>query len=226
MIAKIIVHAATRAEAARKLAAACARGRGLAGKDQRRLPGPRAAHPDFVARPGRYRLHRRAPATLMPPAEPSRRRAGDRRPRTGLPSSPAARPGLPAERRAAHRGPAGDAARPGLSRCRLDRIGPCCRCPRRTARSSCSRTASPTCSATPPSNAPDAEAAAGTGAVTSPMPGRMVASPSRSATRSPKGCPWSSLEAMKMEHALHAPFDGTVAEIAARVGQQVTEGWT
>jgi len=29
---------------------------------------------------------------------------------------------------------------------------------------------------------------------------------------------------MKMEHALTAPFDGTVAELAATAGQQVTEG--
>jgi 3-methylcrotonyl-CoA carboxylase alpha subunit len=30
-----------------------------------------------------------------------------------------------------------------------------------------------------------------------------------------------TLEAMKMEHALLAPFDGTVAELAAEAGQQV-----
>jgi len=29
---------------------------------------------------------------------------------------------------------------------------------------------------------------------------------------------------MKMEHALTAPFDGTVAEIHAKAGGQVTEG--
>ena len=32
------------------------------------------------------------------------------------------------------------------------------------------------------------------------------------------------LEAMKMEHALTAPRDGTVAEITVAAGQQVTEG--
>jgi 3-methylcrotonyl-CoA carboxylase alpha subunit len=33
-----------------------------------------------------------------------------------------------------------------------------------------------------------------------------------------------TLEAMKMEHALTAPFDGTVAELTACPGDQVTEG--
>jgi 3-methylcrotonyl-CoA carboxylase alpha subunit len=29
---------------------------------------------------------------------------------------------------------------------------------------------------------------------------------------------------MKMEHALTAPFDGTVADLSAKAGAQVTEG--
>jgi 3-methylcrotonyl-CoA carboxylase alpha subunit len=33
-----------------------------------------------------------------------------------------------------------------------------------------------------------------------------------------------TLEAMKMEHGLVAPFDGTVAELAAEAGAQVGEG--
>jgi 3-methylcrotonyl-CoA carboxylase alpha subunit len=33
-----------------------------------------------------------------------------------------------------------------------------------------------------------------------------------------------TLEAMKMEHALTAPFAGTVAELHAVAGAQVTEG--
>jgi len=32
------------------------------------------------------------------------------------------------------------------------------------------------------------------------------------------------VEAMKMEHALLAPVDGTVSEIAASVGAQIAEG--
>ena len=33
-----------------------------------------------------------------------------------------------------------------------------------------------------------------------------------------------TLEAMKMEHSLTAPFDGTVADLSASAGAQVTEG--
>ena len=39
-----------------------------------------------------------------------------------------------------------------------------------------------------------------------------------------KGQALVTLEAMKMEHALTAPFDGVVDEVAAELGAQVTEG--
>jgi biotin carboxyl carrier protein len=39
-----------------------------------------------------------------------------------------------------------------------------------------------------------------------------------------KGQPLLTLEAMKMEHALGAPFDGMVSDVAAEIGGQVTEG--
>jgi 3-methylcrotonyl-CoA carboxylase alpha subunit len=39
-----------------------------------------------------------------------------------------------------------------------------------------------------------------------------------------RGQPLVTLEAMKMEHTLTAPFDGTVADVAAAAGDQVSEG--
>jgi len=39
-----------------------------------------------------------------------------------------------------------------------------------------------------------------------------------------KGEPLIVLEAMKMEHTLAAPFDGVVAELKAKPGDQVSEG--
>jgi 3-methylcrotonyl-CoA carboxylase alpha subunit len=39
-----------------------------------------------------------------------------------------------------------------------------------------------------------------------------------------KGQKLLTLEAMKMEHSLVAPFDGVVAELDVREGAQVTEG--
>jgi 3-methylcrotonyl-CoA carboxylase alpha subunit len=55
------------------------------------------------------------------------------------------------------------------------------------------------------------------------MPGRIVSVVARAGEAISKGQPVLSLEAMKMEHTLTAPFDGTVAEIAVKVGEQVPE---
>ena len=38
------------------------------------------------------------------------------------------------------------------------------------------------------------------------------------------GQPLVTLEAMKMEHVLTAPFDGTIADVNAEIGGQVQEG--
>ena len=39
-----------------------------------------------------------------------------------------------------------------------------------------------------------------------------------------RGKPLVTLEAMKMEHTLTAPFDGQVTEVSAAAGDQVSEG--
>ena len=68
------------------------------------------------------------------------------------------------------------------------------------------------------------EAAAGDGAVLSPMPGKIVAVAAKDGDKVAKGAPLVTLEAMKMEHALTAPFDGVVAELKVKAGDQVSEG--
>ena len=70
----------------------------------------------------------------------------------------------------------------------------------------------------------DEAAAAGDGAVRSPMPGRIVAVHARAGTAVEVGAPLVTLEAMKMEHVMTAPFAGTVAELNAEPGGQVEEG--
>ena len=60
------------------------------------------------------------------------------------------------------------------------------------------------------------------GALRAPMPGKVVAAPAKAGDRVTKGQPVVVLEAMKMEHALTAPFDGVVESVSA-VGEQVTE---
>jgi 3-methylcrotonyl-CoA carboxylase alpha subunit len=66
--------------------------------------------------------------------------------------------------------------------------------------------------------------AVGDGAVTSPMPGRIIAVEVAVGAAVTKGQKLVTLEAMKMEHTLTAPFDGTVAELNASPGAQVSEG--
>jgi 3-methylcrotonyl-CoA carboxylase alpha subunit len=61
--------------------------------------------------------------------------------------------------------------------------------------------------------------AASDGAILSPMPGRIIAVDVGDTVS--KGQKLVTLEAMKMEHSLTAPFDGVVAELNAQVGAQV-----
>jgi acetyl/propionyl-CoA carboxylase alpha subunit len=68
------------------------------------------------------------------------------------------------------------------------------------------------------------EAAAGDGAILAPMPGKIVSVAAKPGAKLKKGDPILVLEAMKMEHALTAPFDGTLAELNAKPGAQVSEG--
>ncbi|MBE2990597.1 acetyl/propionyl/methylcrotonyl-CoA carboxylase subunit alpha [Sphingomonas sp. CFBP 13603] len=62
------------------------------------------------------------------------------------------------------------------------------------------------------------------GAILSPMPGRIIAVDVAAGDIVAKGQKLVTLEAMKMEHSLTAPFDGTVANLNAIEGGQVTEG--
>ena len=69
-----------------------------------------------------------------------------------------------------------------------------------------------------------ASGTAADGAILSPMPGRIIAVEVAAGERVMKGQKLVTLEAMKMEHSLVAPFDGTVAELDASAGAQVSEG--
>ena len=68
------------------------------------------------------------------------------------------------------------------------------------------------------------EATAGDGAILSPMPGKIVSVAAKAGTKLKKGDPILVLEAMKMEHTLTAPFDGKVVELTGKAGDQVAEG--
>ena len=63
--------------------------------------------------------------------------------------------------------------------------------------------------------------AASDGVILSPMPGRIIAVEVAAGDSVIKGQKLVTLEAMKMEHSLTAPFDGVVAELNAETGAQV-----
>ena len=65
---------------------------------------------------------------------------------------------------------------------------------------------------------------AGDGAILSPMPGRIIAVAVAEGQAVSTGQPLVTLEAMKMEHVLTAPFDGVVTDLKAETGGQVAEG--
>jgi 3-methylcrotonyl-CoA carboxylase alpha subunit len=64
-------------------------------------------------------------------------------------------------------------------------------------------------------------AAGGTGAILAPMPGKIIAVEVAKGDEVKAGQKLLTLEAMKMEHTLTAPFDGVVAELNAVAGAQV-----
>ena len=59
------------------------------------------------------------------------------------------------------------------------------------------------------------------GDIEAPMPGKVTAVEVLQDEKVVKGQRLLTLEAMKMEHALTAPFDGAVAELTAQPGAQV-----
>ncbi len=63
--------------------------------------------------------------------------------------------------------------------------------------------------------------ASGNGAILSPMPGRILSVEVTAGDRVTRGQKLLTLEAMKMEHSLVAPFDGILAELHAVAGAQV-----
>jgi len=67
-------------------------------------------------------------------------------------------------------------------------------------------------------------AVADAGSLLAPMPGKIVATLVEAGTQVKRGTPLVVLEAMKMEHTLQAPADGTVKGYRAKAGDQVGDG--
>ncbi len=68
------------------------------------------------------------------------------------------------------------------------------------------------------------QSGADAGSLVAPMPGRIVATLLAPGTQVVRGTPLLVLEAMKMEHTLQAPADGTVQGYRVKAGDQVADG--
>ena len=62
------------------------------------------------------------------------------------------------------------------------------------------------------------------GQLTAPMPGKVIAFLAEPGQAVRQGQPLAVMEAMKMEHTISAPRDGTVEALLYAVGDQVLEG--
>jgi 3-methylcrotonyl-CoA carboxylase alpha subunit len=68
------------------------------------------------------------------------------------------------------------------------------------------------------------DSAAGAGQLTAPMPGKLIAYMAQPGDKVARGQALAVIEAMKMEHTIHAPRDGVVSECLYAPGDQVGEG--
>ena len=68
------------------------------------------------------------------------------------------------------------------------------------------------------------EGAASTGQLTAPMPGKLIAYMAKPGDKVARGQALAVIEAMKMEHTIHAPRDGVVSDCLYAPGDQVGEG--
>ncbi|MFT0545221.1 biotin carboxylase N-terminal domain-containing protein [Allopusillimonas ginsengisoli] len=70
----------------------------------------------------------------------------------------------------------------------------------------------------------DDESSAHDGGLTAPMPGKIISLTVKAGDKVSRGDALLVMEAMKMEHTITAPADGTVEEVFFDVGDQVTDG--
>ena len=228
MIAKLIAHAKNREAAAAQLAQACAQVEVWPVKTNAAFLARCASHPDFVAGAVDTGFIDERLEALTTPGEPSSQAIEAAAAALNIAESADGSPWSPAE---------------GLAGFRLN-------APRAGMRLTCNGRvyeapldadleaealiadgqvvifeAGEAFVFTPPvAQGGDEASAVADGAIRSPMPGKIVSVSAQPGDPVVKGQPLVTLEAMKMEHTLTAAYDGVVAEVSVRAGDQVSEG--
>jgi 3-methylcrotonyl-CoA carboxylase alpha subunit len=223
MLAKLIVHAPDRAAAARALADACAQVEVWPVRTNAAFLARAAAHPAFVAGEVDTGFIERHAATLVPPSEPSIAVLAAAARALLLPAGAdpwAALTGFrgttPAEARVAV-DVAGQVhvVEPALTRPSLH-AGP--------SEQILFLEGEAWRFGVPVAGAAEAGPVASDGVITAKMPGRVIALPVAQGDAVQAGQTLLVMEAMKMEQALVAPFNGIVVQLAVTVGNHYAEG--
>jgi acetyl/propionyl-CoA carboxylase alpha subunit len=227
MIAKLIAHAPARAAAAAQLSAACAEVEVWPVKTNAAFLARAAAHPEFVAGRVDTGFIERHGAALVPAAS--------------IPAAvltTAARARLDAHREPGTPWGAADGfrlnAEPKLlvevqsgavrERVALEGAAPAPLSHAKVGGETLVFDRGETFAFEEPQSLAGGADAAGDGAIRAPMPGRVIAVQVADGEAVSKGQPLITVEAMKMEHTLTAPFAGRASAIAHDVGAQVSEG--
>jgi 3-methylcrotonyl-CoA carboxylase alpha subunit len=227
MIAKLIVHALSRSAAAAKLAAACAEVEVFPVKTNAAFLARAASHPEFVAGHIDTSFIEKHLTELVPAGEtPAEVFAAAARARVQAHFEPATAWGAANGFRLNSSAKLQVEVQTGTERkiIALDQAnGESLRSTRVGAETIVFERGEAFVFTEPQSLAASAGAAAD-GAILAPMPGRIIAVQIADGAAVVKGQALITMEAMKMEHTLTAPFDGHASGLTHKTGDQVSEG--
>jgi 3-methylcrotonyl-CoA carboxylase alpha subunit len=227
MLAKLIVHAPSRRAAAAKLATACAEVEVWPVKTNAGFLARAASHPEFVA--GRIDtgfIERHSGELVPTPEPPAGVLAAAARARLAEYAQPATPWGAAQGFRLNAEAKLQIEVQTGTERriVALDAASnPSLRCAKVGAETIVFDRGQ-AFAFTEPQSLAASVGAASDGAIRAPMPGRIIALESTEGAAVVKDQALVTIEAMKMEHTLRAPFDGVVAGLVHGVGDQVSEG--
>jgi 3-methylcrotonyl-CoA carboxylase alpha subunit len=227
MIAKLIVHAPSRRAAAAKLAAACADVEVWPVKTNAAFLARAAAHPEFVAGHVDTGFIEKHSGQLVPPIETTAAvLASAARARLNAYRAPETPWGAPTGFRMNAAAKLQVEVQTGTERQIVvveDMRGAVLRSANIGADTIVFERGQAFAFSEPQSLASN-QGAAADGGIRAPMPGRVIAVQVTDGAKVAKGEALITIEAMKMEHTLTAPFDGVAAGLAHNVGDQVSEG--